>query len=419
MPGCGKNDLFQSFDRNFDFWTSILKKSDIDFLIVFLDLTKLLDVSPIGFYKLLLSKIYRNVLKVSEDDTQKEEIVNIYKEAVNNSDLFVVYSAVEDLVKIVTRELNLKLCIIIHDFSTLSEFNKQFFNSIKALRNVDLWKITFAFSSDKDPLKIFTSSLLDELYNLFLNKRILLELPKEEDAFLIMEEWERECGYKIPLKVRKRLFEITNGHPGYMKSINQIYQDTKKDICYLDNNNLELIANEPVIKARSEKFWIKLDKNYQDFLIEFVRNPSLKYDKKMNYLENVGIVINGKNKRLFSKLLEYYIRNDLNAIPAEEIPIKTGLYIDQRSKSVFIDGKRIEKEPTNSEFKILNLLYKKKGEIVSREELAEAIWGKNVIDKYSDWAIDRTVSRIRKKINDSARNPKYIKTIKGRGLRLI
>ena len=64
-------------------------------------------------------------------------------------------------------------------------------------------------------------------------------------------------------------------------------------------------------------------------------------------------------------------------------------------------------------------LYNRKGSIVNKDEIANILWKSEAIKKYSDWAIDKTISRLRKKIGDSAHNPKFIETIKGRGLRLL
>ena len=57
----------------------------------------------------------------------------------------------------------------------------------------------------------------------------------------------------------------------------------------------------------------------------------------------------------------------------------------------------------------------KKGKIVSREEIAKTIWEQSWEDFYSDWAIDQTISRLRKKLSELDVLPQIIKTIRGRG----
>jgi hypothetical protein len=69
---------------------------------------------------------------------------------------------------------------------------------------------------------------------------------------------------------------------------------------------------------------------------------------------------------------------------------------------------------TKLEQKLLHQLHQQQQSTKSREEVAEIIWGQAWADKYSDWAIDQTISRLRKKL---ARYnlPLSIKTQRGRG----
>ncbi|MFC1780115.1 winged helix-turn-helix domain-containing protein [Patescibacteria group bacterium] len=420
MPGMGKNELFMNFGRNSEFWKELFPKKNINFIVIYLDLAKMLDINPLGFYKLLLHRIQKVVSNEIKENDIKRKVEKIYKDTQNNQDLLALFEAIEDILKLITTDSNFKICIQIHDFATLSSFNKQFFNSLKAINKINVWKITFNFSSDSDPSHILPPEILDDLHGLFFNKRVILKPLSKSDAYLVMEEWEKERGFVIPTKAKKLIHEISGGNIGYMKALNSVYQDTKKGITVFSSDNIDNLAKNPTIKARSEKFWIKLLDNYKQFLFEFIKNPNIRINSRGKYLLDTKIIIKkGLRKRVFSPLLEKYVKSLTEEVINEDIPEKIGIYIDQKTKTVFLDGKTLEKEPTSSEFKILNLLYKNKGNIVNREELAQAIWGKHTIEKYSDWAIDRTISRIRKKLGDPARKPKYIYTIKGRGLKLI
>lgn len=420
MPGIGKTDLFQTFDKNIKFWEQLFPKEKIDFIIVFLDLTKLLDISPLGFYRLLLTRIQKKIDENLKDENIQRKIKEIYTNALNNHDLFVIFSAVEDIIKLITLDANLNLCILIDDFGTLADFDKQFFNSLKAIRNINKWKVTLAFSSDRDLITSLTPEVLDELYDLFLNKQLWLKPISKKDAYLGLREWERERGIKLPKKIKQSIFEISGGHPGYMRALSRIYFDNGKESSILNNEEIIKLALHSTTLARSEKVWLKFLDEYKDFLVHFVNNPNIPINHRAKYLIKTGVIKeeNGK-KKLFSPLLEIYIKSKIDKKDTVEIPVPKGLYIDPKTKTIYIDSKTLKKEPTPNEYKILQLLYKNKGKIVTREELAETLWGQKSIEKYSDWAIDRTLSRIRKKISDKASNPRFIETIKGRGLRLI
>lgn len=67
------------------------------------------------------------------------------------------------------------------------------------------------------------------------------------------------------------------------------------------------------------------------------------------------------------------------------------------------------------EGELLMLLILKKGEIVSREDISKAVWGDEIF--VSSKAINVLVSRLRKKINDDPKNPKYILPVQGFGYR--
>lgn len=420
MPGIGKTEIYQSFDANFEFWQELFPKKKIDFLFISLDLTKLLDISPLGFYKLLLNRLYKTITSNIKEKTVLDQSKEILNESKDKQDLFTIFSSVEELIKLITQVLGYKLCILIDDFATVADFNKQFFNSLKAIRNINKWKVTLAFSSNRDLLTTLNLKILDELYDIFLNKKFWLKPISEKEAFLGMEEWEKERGIKLPKQVKKKFFKISGGHPGYMRALSRVYFDQDEKLSIFDEKNIEKLADSDPVRARSEKLWTRLLDEYKEFLTKFINNPDVNTNHKSKYLENTGVIQIRKNQRkLFSPLLEYFIKSHLRFKPKKDISIKESLHIEPKTKTIYVDGKPLAKEPTNSEYKILQLLYKNKGNIVSREELSETLWGTNAVEKYSDWAIDRTVSRIRKKIGDSASNPRFIQTIKGRGLRLL
>ncbi|MGC4068955.1 MAG: helix-turn-helix domain-containing protein [Polyangiaceae bacterium] len=70
-------------------------------------------------------------------------------------------------------------------------------------------------------------------------------------------------------------------------------------------------------------------------------------------------------------------------------------------------------ELTTAEFALLLLLVESRGRVLSREQILDATRG-------TDWesfdrSIDVLISRLRHKLNDDPKEPKYIKTVWGRG----
>jgi eukaryotic-like serine/threonine-protein kinase len=69
-------------------------------------------------------------------------------------------------------------------------------------------------------------------------------------------------------------------------------------------------------------------------------------------------------------------------------------------------------------FQVLLLLLDRGGELVSRNELKSLLWPNDTVVEF-DYGINNTVKKLRRALNDSAEEPKYIETIPRRGYRLM
>jgi TolB-like protein/DNA-binding winged helix-turn-helix (wHTH) protein len=67
---------------------------------------------------------------------------------------------------------------------------------------------------------------------------------------------------------------------------------------------------------------------------------------------------------------------------------------------------------------LLILLLEKKGDLVSREQIIERIWGKDVFVD-SEAGIRTAIRKIRQALHDDPENPRFIQTVIGRGYRFI
>lgn len=73
---------------------------------------------------------------------------------------------------------------------------------------------------------------------------------------------------------------------------------------------------------------------------------------------------------------------------------------------------------SKAEIKVIKALLENENEVVTKEQIGEIIWGEKVGEKYSPWAIDQTIFRMRLKFDKLNLNAE-IKTIHGRGYMFI
>ena len=66
---------------------------------------------------------------------------------------------------------------------------------------------------------------------------------------------------------------------------------------------------------------------------------------------------------------------------------------------------RLQEQP----FRVLAMLAERPGEIITREQLQERIWGNTLVD--FDQSLNKAVNRLREALNDNAGTPHYVETV--------
>lgn len=92
-----------------------------------------------------------------------------------------------------------------------------------------------------------------------------------------------------------------------------------------------------------------------------------------------------------------------------------GLVMNVRTHICSLNERELSLTPT--EFEILRILLERKGEVVSTEALFHEIWKEEYYSK-SNNSITVHIRHLREKMNDTAENPRYIRTMWGVGYRM-
>lgn len=99
----------------------------------------------------------------------------------------------------------------------------------------------------------------------------------------------------------------------------------------------------------------------------------------------------------------------------EETQIQVGeLALDLRRHEVHLAGKQLALTPT--EFRLLEVLSRRRGDAVSQQILIEAVWGPNYDPRGG--ALRRFIWLLRQKLESDPKNPTRIVTVRGYGYRL-
>lgn len=118
--------------------------------------------------------------------------------------------------------------------------------------------------------------------------------------------------------------------------------------------------------------------------------------------------------RVKTQLRRYKRYNNVEVeAPSDEYEVR-GLSINKDRHEVYLYGEKLALTPI--EFSILFYLCENMGKVVSSEELFENVWGEKYLDNNN--TVMAHIGRLREKLKEPHKNPKFIKTVWGVGYRI-
>jgi DNA-binding response OmpR family regulator len=94
----------------------------------------------------------------------------------------------------------------------------------------------------------------------------------------------------------------------------------------------------------------------------------------------------------------------------------SGIQLDFKKYEATKGGENLELTPL--EFHLMRLLIQKKGEVLSRDDFLDGVWGEDNL-AVSDRTVDSHIANIRKKIEDDPSLPKHIISVRGVGYKFV
>lgn len=228
-----------------------------------------------------------------------------------------------------------------------------------------------------------------------MNESILIVDDEKEIADLI-EVYLKNDGYKI--------YKFYDGFEA-LKCI----ESTKLDMAILDVMLPGIDGFHICQKIREKYFYpiIMLTAKVED--TDKIMGLTIGADdyitKPFNPLEVVARV-----KTQLRRYVKYNSNNEDKNTLISEYDIN-GLVINKDTHKCSLFGKEITLTPI--EFAVLWYLCDHRGKVVSSEELFEAVWGEKYLDNNN--TVMAHIGRLRDKLHEPAKKPKFIKTVWGVG----
>ena len=118
--------------------------------------------------------------------------------------------------------------------------------------------------------------------------------------------------------------------------------------------------------------------------------------------------------RVKAQLRRYTRYNEAGKGDSRDILDFNGLVINRATHECTLYDKELNLTPI--EFDILWMLAENRGQVISAERLFESVWGEKYLDRNNTVMVH--IRRLREKMGEPSRNPRFIKTVWGVGYKI-
>lgn len=375
---------------------TIQNKISKDIECIYIDTQSISEISSTGFYTHLNTLLSQ----IANEETPKKLI---------RTPILLSQWYIEQLTT------DKKLCVIIDKMEKLESLDEHFFSSIKSLRDKHLGSITFIFSSHRPLIEQEEFKKFKRFLDFACHKEIISDPYSDKDTMEIIKKLTKRYNIKISDKQKTEIVRFSGGIYGLIKILLRLYEDEDNEV------STEKHIENDQITTKLARIFESFNEKEQKYLTKQATGKKISRPNT-KYLTKSGI-LQGNTVR--SLLFDEFIKTRSNTksptttrqSQKENAEIQK-LIIDFSSGEIKKGEKRLPKLLSETEINIVKSMLNNEASITTREDIARIIWKEDAIEKYSDWAIDKTISRIRKKLGDTKHPYTHIITIKGKGFKV-
>lgn len=370
-------------------------------LFIPVDLNDLTERSIFAFWVLTLKRILDSVETFDLNPKTKKYVEGLFFDGIQSKDTFILIENIKKALNRITEEGAFPTIFFIR-FDRISEAaSAEFFANLEGVKNSTHGKLSFVFTTSRGlnsiSPKVFSHTSLS-----LAESELFLKPASEEDLRIICDAYIKRFGLRISEELENELIRLTGGYVQYLQLALIELNDPETTITSPAELS-QFLSRDERIYLQSEELWEGLTEEEQQILLGVKKQPKLNDSqiKAAKYLIESGFLIKqGLEFKVFSPLFEEFLIRKSGSAPAREkegIPNKLEL--------------------SKKEHLLFTYLKENLGEICEREAIIEAVWPEEEALGVSDWAIDRLVARLRKKIKQEGEFE--IVTVKTRGFKLV
>ena len=365
-------------------------------LFVYVDPNEILNISTEAYLDLMLQSLTQALTK--------HKIV-VASETSTTNRLTLIKKIIE---KLISEDWN--VIFILNDFEFTTSLPISIYLNLESIMSINKSKIVYLFLST---INLFDEGVLKNLHNLkYAVTRNIFYFPlfSEENASYVIDQTCEKLKVKISRTFKNILYESCGGHPQLLKySLYNLHNSGHLD-CKNEKEFKSHLFNCYQLKIVCADIWNFFTEKEKKTIQSIVTTGDLPttHQEEVEHLLKLGLIYMTKDNKckLFGTLFEEFVKNKLP---------KHTLTYNAETKKLYYGSMCCEDKFTYQEFKLLVHFVTHDNELITRDQVADAIWGVHSHEKYSDWSIDKTISILRKKLDALGFPSEQLVTLKKRG----
>jgi DNA-binding winged helix-turn-helix (wHTH) protein len=292
------------------------------------------------------------------------------------------------------------------------EAEPRIFMNLRGLREAYKNRLSYVtFTRDLLPDLADMDLAREEFYELLALNVIGLRPYTPTDAHSLLQRIAGRYGLPVDEATAKRLIRLSGGHAGLLRAAYLAVARRETRLPDDDETAVPALLQTAGVFMECEKLWRGLSRQERKLLAASAHGLPVDTasEAAKRPLQIKGILTADDPPAIFAPLFARYARN-------QEAEWERPFYLDEAARQVWVMNKR-QATLSAIEFRLLQALYHRPGEILSNNDLISAGWP-HVQEGVSDVALHARISGLRKKIEADPQNPRFLENLHGHGYKL-
>ena len=420
MSNVGKSALMRLLAQP-DVWVKELGEAAHDFLPVYVDCNRILDLTEQGFCELVL----RCLRESSPQLAGLPELLNAYETLVAPASDFQVPLSFSRGLTTVLGDEQRKVVLLFDEFDDpYRQVDARVFLNLRGIQDRHSAQLAFVTATGRPLTVVNPGGSHGEFAELFSLRTWRLAPLTRSDTEQQVRRY--MLAYEAPFVGADIDFVLqwAGGHPrmvdGVCRVLHSALEQASEDLSTPINRWQFHRQQAPVLRAdeyltrECRKIWDECTAAEQSELTALNLADHTPDAQVLDELLRRHVLQRVEGRpQIFCRLLVEFVQQRMLPPQAET----ASLWVDTASGNVLVNGAAVE-TLTALEYKLIMLFFQNQDKLVDKYQIVTSVWGESYLDEVDDARIEKLISRLRQKIEPDPANPRFLTTVRGRGYRL-